>query len=359
MTGGTRPVIADLASQIARAAASQTRDPEFSDFGEIAGLPDALRALAPRSLVLERGKIGDLAALAQLPGLERLTLIEIDCPDLSPLGRCSSLRELYLEDTPLEDLAFLAGLDGLTSLALEAFEPVQLTRGAGPLDLEPLSALDTLASLVVEAPGLDLTGAERLGTLPNLRRLSLYGFSLDALPRPGGGAPIECLSLAGLPIRDISPLLAFKRLELLDLSVCPISSLPDMSPLERLTDLSLSGTQVSDLSPLSGLRRLSKLSISRCPVRDLAPLSGLKALERLRFTDTPVESLLPLLDLPRLWMPPDPDSGSRIDFGGNAEVRTDLLLYCVGRTEAVQLGNLREFLEFLLQKQGTDSAEGA
>lgn len=359
MTGPAPSGAPDLAGQIASSAASGTRDAVFSDFGEVAEFPETLRALAPRSLVLERGSIERIDALANLPGLERLTLIEIECPDLTPIGRCHALRELRLEDTPLDDLAFLAGLDGLTTLVLEVFPPVRLTGRATPLDLSPLAHLRQLDTLVVEAPGEALTGAGSLGTLPQLRRLSLSADSLDPLPLPLGGAPIEALSLVGLPVTDVGPLLTVRTLQTLNLTGCPVSVLPDMSPLERLTELSLSGTNVSDLAPLAGLRWLRSLSISRCPVRDLSPLSGLKSLDRLRFSDTPVESLLPLLDLPALWRPPDQPGESRIDFGGNGQVRTDLLLYCVGRTEAEQMRNLKEFLEFLAKRTGHDSADGA
>jgi len=367
MASVARPEDAELTRQIALAAACGTRDPVFSDFGTVATLPETLRALAPRSLVLERGRIDAVDSLATLPGLQRLSLIELDCPNLSPIGKCADLRELQLEDVPLEDLGFLTGLQYLTSLTLEAFEPVYLTRGGGPVDLSPLSALGSLESLVVEAPrGQPLTGGRGLGTLPRLRRLSLTAERLDALPQPGDGAPIEALSLSGCPIDDITPVLGFTTLRSLAFRGSDLPGLPDLSPLENLTELVVAGTnltridpvaqlvhlqslditdsQVSDLAPLTGLKQLRRLNISRSQVSDLSPLAGLPALEALHFVDAPVDDLLPLLDMPALWAAADPVTGPDIGIGGTGQASTDLLLYFVGRTDAERFRNLHDFL---------------
>ena len=128
------------------------------------------------------------------------------------------------------------------------------------------------------------------------------------------------------------------------------SNLTDIEPvsgLKQLRSLDISSSRFSDLSPLAGLKQLRRLNISRSQVSDLAPLAGLPSLEALRFTDTPVNSLLPLLDMPALWAAADPVTGPEIDIGGTGQVKTDLLLYFVGRTDAERFRNLREFLENL------------
>lgn len=72
-----------------------------------------------RALVLERCS-GDLGFLAQLPELERLTLIATEVPTLAPIAKLGELRWLILVGCPLPELAPVLELAKLARLVVRA-----------------------------------------------------------------------------------------------------------------------------------------------------------------------------------------------------------------------------------------------
>ena len=116
---------------------------------------------------------------------------------------------------------------------------------------------------------------------------------------------INKLSLAALPVSDLSPISYLTSLQHLSLDDTPMSDLTPLSHLTSLQHLSLDDTLVSDLTPLACLTSLQHLSLEETPVSDLTPLANLTSLQHLWLEGTQVSDLTPLArhtSLQFLWL---------------------------------------------------------
>ena len=116
---------------------------------------------------------------------------------------------------------------------------------------------------------------------------------------------IHKLSLAELPVSDLSPISCLTSLQHLSLDNTPVSDLTPLSHLTSLQRLSLDDTLVSDLTPLARLTSLQRLSLEETPVSDLTPLARLTSLQHLWLEGTQVSDLTPLArhtSLQFLWL---------------------------------------------------------
>lgn len=111
-------------------------------------------------------------------------------------------------------------------------------------------------------------------------------------------ASLEALSLAGLPIGDLSPLrgLKLKRLDISGTAVADLSPLAGM----HLEELIASGAGVADVRALKGAP-LRRLDLSRTAIADLSSLRGMP-LERLNLDHTPVADLSDLAGMRLVWL---------------------------------------------------------
>jgi len=158
-------------------------------------------------------------------------------------------------------------------------EPKSETRKPEPPKVVPNSpeaaaAIEAAIRKAVEKPTGELTQAdlEKVVLLPlNLKEIS----DLSPLSKIAG---LECLSVGGNKITNLSPL----------------------ANLKKLKELFLSSNEISDLSPLAGLTKLEKLGLKSNPVTNLAPLAGLKELKYLTLRDNGLSDLRPLLKLTKL-----------------------------------------------------------
>jgi uncharacterized protein (TIGR02996 family) len=133
----------------------------------------------------------DLAAIAKLTWLERLSLWEAELSRFDALASLTRLRDLRLDHAPVADLGFLASLPALDHLGLwntgiADLAPLAAVRGLVALhvghnpvaDLDPLRSLDRLAELDVRYSQVtDLSPLERL---PALRLLALDNSRVSA-----------------------------------------------------------------------------------------------------------------------------------------------------------------------------------
>lgn len=177
---------------------------------------------------LRGAKVGNLAFLEKMPGVQALDIGDTPVTDIRPL-KGSKLVEFYMENTKVQDISVLHGMP-LQKLYLSG-SPV---RDLGPLDGAPLVELNAVSILAT-----DLT--------------------------PLAKCPIQMLWLTDTPVENIAPL----------------RSMP-------LVSVTLHRTKVKDLSPLSGTA-LQRLHIAETPVEDLSPLKGLN-LTRLVFTPASIKA---------------------------------------------------------------------
>ncbi|MEM6790992.1 MAG: WGR domain-containing protein [Myxococcota bacterium] len=195
-------------------------------------------------LALHNVTVPDLEALAGHPGLKRLDFQPGDtgllgtgldhsrvtpARALAPLANLPALEEVHFENTAIRNFAAMASAPSLRRLTITRHPPIELdslrrmeglthftyrpwtTSDAGPVDLAPLSRLTALESLalghfpcrsfeplasVTALRSLEIQcgpshhGVEALAELPNLKLLTMYGASKEAVEhlrtrRPG------------------------------------------------------------------------------------------------------------------------------------------------------------------------------
>lgn len=210
--------------------------------GPIAHLGGLECATGMRSLLVEGySMLGDagIEPLAALTQLEGLTITEVPITSVAPLAELVGLQHLSLGSNQIGDLAPLAGLTSLRTLDLDN-NPV--------VDLSPLT---------------DLVALEVL----HLRWTAVA----DLAPLSGFGS-LRILGLGHTQVADIGPLASLAALEELDLQATGVTDLVPLSGLPLLTRLSIDENALSDLGPLAGLP-FRHFSARSCIISDVGPIA--------------------------------------------------------------------------------------
>ena len=267
------PAIADPALKAAIGAALGKAPGEAVSAEELAGLESlearngGIRdlsglegAVGLRELDVGFNPLADLRPLAALPALESLHL-DGAAPDLAPLASLTRLKRLSLRHNGIDDLGALVSLAGLTEL------DVGDNRIEG---LQPLAGLTRLAVLRADR--------NRIASLWPLASL----------------AGLEALELDANQVRDLQPLAGMARLRKLGLGSNGLAELHPLSGLEGLRELGLAGNAVEDLRALAGLSGLRRLDLRGNAVGDVRPLRGLQSLVWVHVGGSRIEDLEPL-----------------------------------------------------------------
>jgi hypothetical protein len=183
--------------------------------------------------------------------------------DMSALNRLGALEELSVDGKQIPSLVSLSKLPSLNKLSIIAQVPVDMTAvgslsnlkvlsiwGPPVIDMSPLRQLHHL--LTLQASGLGFAAgrsrvidADAIGTLPQLRTLTLTELQIDSL----------------------GFLTKLNNLVELNLSNLPVVSVSDSANLQSLKQISLVSIPVVDISPFLSLSNLQKLSLLRTPAR--------------------------------------------------------------------------------------------
>ena len=241
----------------------------------------------------EKGRVLDVAFLAKLTRLKRLmlsTLRRVDLRHIAGLSRLASL-EVYSED--LVDLGPIAGLRRLKTLRLL----LDFIRRRP--DLSPIGKLTALRFLYLRIHVYPMRFPIRLEPLGNLTQLECLGIRgmgvIDDLRPLTRLAKLRSFSLFGVQVKSLAPLSKLVNLEGLSLSHTSVSDLSPLSQLKRLSLLEIDGTRVVDLRPLRSLSGLQTLRVQKSPVSDLTPIVGLTGLRQLQLDSRQIRKNLKLL----------------------------------------------------------------
>ncbi|MCV6593840.1 MAG: leucine-rich repeat domain-containing protein [Silicimonas sp.] len=252
--------------------------------GEGVDLAPLAGAKAVHTLLIDAKGPVDLAPLAGMTGLRRLELKGEAALALGQIGTpMPGLAELTIK-APLQsvDLAALAQMPHLRKLTLRAARLANVDGMAGLARLEQarfhLNETTDFAALSgsKRLKKLEISGSMGQGAVADLSFAA-------ALPE------LTHLVLAGNEIEDLGPLSGLSGLTYLSLS--DNDTLADLTPLAGLTglvNLHLAETAVADVTALAGLFALRRLDLSHSAVRDISPLDGL-ALKFLGLKGTGVE----------------------------------------------------------------------
>jgi Leucine-rich repeat (LRR) protein len=218
----------------------------------------------------------EVKEITDLPG-DRFTIVNVD------FGRDPNAKPVSTED-----FAILEALHDVTDLGL---------RGPGVTDavMEKLRGFRQLSQLNIEGVKATAASAPVLGTLPNLKSLTLRGgFGDEFIKALAGCRKLERLSLYNLPVGDtgLAPLGKLPALEELDLTgLTKLTSTGFAFLAEcRLKRLNLSGSAISSntLEWVGKCNSLENLSLAGNPLKDdqIAGLSTLGKLKTLNLSNT-------------------------------------------------------------------------
>lgn len=212
--------------------------------------------------VVELGFKGleSLEGIGAFPNLERLTLEDMESPDLKQLVPLKKLTDLTIvEDVPYDPFA---GSDA----------PKTLT------DYSALSVLTSLESLSIESSAL--REFSFLKSLTGLTSLSLADTEAISVEPLGELAQLVSLSLVdNSSVKDYSPISRLTGLTSLTIDKGTDQDDPDLSSLTNLEKLDMSGFM--SVSFLGNMNNLKELVLHGCNIDEISALSGLTGLERL------------------------------------------------------------------------------
>lgn len=214
------------------------------------------------SLNLGGTLISDISPLSNFPLLETLEIRDTRVTDLAPLTSDHALRELVISGVQLPGLPTLQHLSSLKKISIIEQQPI---------DLSPVSVLHELEALWIwcgSAP-IDLAA---LAELKNLKSLTITGGVFAPTPTAhidviSSLSKLQTLTLGYLQIGDISFISDLKNLAELNLNAVPVTSIAPLASLKSLHKIVFANTSVVDVSPLLGLPALTDLTVGRTPAR--------------------------------------------------------------------------------------------
>jgi internalin A len=235
--------------------------------------------------------------IATLGGIECFTeLTSIDLgiggqassvADLGPLRYLKKLVTLSLDSNPVESLAAVAQLPALQRL--------DLNNVTDDLDLTPLGAAPSLSVLHLESDNVaDLTP---LGTSSTLNELWLSNSALTVPSSLSKLKSVKRLYMSGSALLDATPLASLKQLTELDLDGNPnLANFNKLSTLVNLTSLDAGYTGISSITAVASMTKLKTLYLHFDQIVDVSPLQGLTQLESLALNFDPVTDITPLVN---------------------------------------------------------------
>lgn len=222
------------------------------------------------------------ADLAYMPYLQSLSAENSTIDSWSCLSSLTQLTELKLTGCLIssQDLAAIASLPKLERLTLS---------GCSLSSIESLSSAQRLTYLDLSNNAIrDLTP---LSFMSGLQTLDLNHNALDNLSAISSLSALQTLDISYNSLTSIIPLASCTQLQSLDISNNAVAGLSGIDGLNKLSSLDASYNALADISLLKNCTGLITLDISSNKLTDISALSALAALETLNFSRNEVSAL--------------------------------------------------------------------
>lgn len=247
-------------------------------------------------------RLEDISAVSRMRWLRKLHLAnDTAIRDLSPVGNCAALEELFFSAGPkgieairaLQQLRFII-YDGW-QLSPEEFW-VKIGQGT-ERDRQRLAVIKKVRAALTaggaqraDARAVKILSDETIDIIVNREELKsiapLEGLPISSLDisqsnvtdlSPIAQMPLRRLKIGNLRVADFAPIAQCTKLDSL---WCWRSGLRDLTPLQNLplTEFIAHGNPLTDLKPLAG-KPLKLVRLDNTPVTDLAPLAACPNLE--------------------------------------------------------------------------------
>lgn len=231
----------------------------------------------------------ELAVIAALPKLERLTISACSLSTVAGLEKAVNLTYLDLSENTIRDLTPLSALSSLQEVYLQHNAVTTLTS----LSNHKLTKLDVSYNLLTE-----LTPIFKCNTL---NTLSASNNTLSSVAGIDNLTVLQNLDLSFNKLEDISAVSACTQLQVLKISDNTISDITSLSTLKDLAEFDFSRNSVTELPEFHEDSALVTIDGSHNNIKALTSLGGLKQLNNVYMDYNPkLSSIKPLLECNRL-----------------------------------------------------------
>ena len=201
-----------------------------------------------------------------------------------------SIAALELPET-VTTVSDLSNFTGLKSLSVH---------NISGLDFTVLHQLPGLQELDLSGCTVSTDGMEAIGSLTELRKLTLDGCAITDLTPFTALTKLTHLTISNNSIEDIGVLSLMLDLEEVKLANNPVTSIAGLSTCNKLKVLDITRCGVTTLGSLSDKKELTSLLASNNKIIDLTPLENCKNLEILVLTENMVDDISVLSELVNL-----------------------------------------------------------
>lgn len=218
--------------------------------------------------------------------LETLVIEDGISSQIHNIEHLTELKELKISNTTIstEDLALIAALPELNKLTLE---------NCNLSNIDSLSAASKLSYLDLNNNVIrDISALE---TMTDLKELNLQNNAVVDLSSISQLVKLSKLNVSTNALTTLAPIETLVELTELSANTNQIDSITGISNLTKLTKLDLAHNQLTDISDLSNCTELTELIVSNNDLDSVSCLSSLKKLLRVDFSFNQVTSL-PKLD---------------------------------------------------------------
>ena len=245
----------------------------------------SLTDLSELKLINCRFQTEDLAIIAALPNLKRLTISDCGLSTISGLDKAQNLEYLDLSNNTirnLEPLAYLMKLQeiNLSHNALTGLNALSVLTNLKKLDVSynsltsiaPLATCINLASL--NANHNELSGLGAINNLPALSYLAVNSNALSDISALASCATLTELHVASNQIEDISFLSSLTNLEILDFSSNKVAELPAWPDESKLRTIDGSHNEVKSLDSLKNQMNLTHIYMDYNKIKSITALES-------------------------------------------------------------------------------------
>lgn len=255
--------------------------PSEEELAAIAAIP------ALQRLTMDDCGLSSIAALSTAQGLTYLDLSNNNVRNLEPVAGMSGMQELYLQRNAVTDLSDLSGLGSITKLDV-SYNALK--------SLAPICSVQSLTWLDVSHNTLSTLGA--VNNLTGLTHFSAAYTTISDISQLGSCTALMELDISNNNISDISALQALDALENLNFSYNSVTALPDFSKDNQLVIIDGSYNQLASLDPLQGLPRLNQVLMDyNQDIASIACLTDCPNLYQVNVFGTDVIDASPLTDM--------------------------------------------------------------
>ena len=227
----------------------------------------------------------DLAIIASLPNLVRLTIADCGLSTLAGLEQAQYLTYLDLSNNTVRNLEPLSGLTNLQTLkmshnALTSLNAISTLTGLTELDvsfnalttLSPLSGCWSMNSLL--ANNNQINTVDGLAQLSELKILDLYKNQLTDVSVLSGNTALVELNFGSNSVSDISSLSTLTNLELFTFSFNQATALPAWPDGSKLRFIDGTNNQVESLDNLKNMHGLTHILMDYNQITSVDPVAN-------------------------------------------------------------------------------------